>query len=197
MRRFLAPVALVLLAACSGGSPAVVSRDSRFANHEAASLAIGQADQSIDETAAVETTTTTEAPAAAIETPPTTATTEAPARIAPIPTTAASRPSSTRSAPVVAAPASSSGGGLDCGGSLPSCATMANESTSAAYPKGGDPQAVNETGCGGRGCYGKWQFDPRTSASLGYDQTMDHYPVDVQDQAARDLKAIQPCAWGC
>jgi hypothetical protein len=194
MRRFLAPVALVLLAACSNGAP-VASRDSRFANHEATSPAIGQADQSIDEAVVepttIETTTTT------IEAPPTTATTEAPARTAPIPTTTVSRPPSTRPAPVVAAPASSSGGGLDCGGSLPSCSTMANESRGPGYPNGGDPTAVNETGCGGRGCYGKWQFDPLTSASLGYDKTMDQYPVDVQDQAARDLKAIQPCAWGC
>jgi hypothetical protein len=27
---------------------------------------------------------------------------------------------------------------------------------------GGNPNAVNPTGCGGRGCYGKYQFDPRT-----------------------------------
>lgn len=42
-----------------------------------------------------------------------------------------------------------------CGGHLPPCWVLARES-------GGRYDAVNPTGCGGRGCYGAWQFDPRT-----------------------------------
>lgn len=69
-----------------------------------------------------------------------------------------------------------------CGGALPPCSVMRRES-------GGDPTAVNATGCGGRGCYGKWQFDPRTSQGLGYALTMDQYPESVQDAAAATLWA--------
>lgn len=205
MRRFAAPLLmLALMAACSDESP-VASRDSRSTNHEAMSPAIGQTDQSVDDvTPTTEATTTTEAPV-----PPTTVVDwgpvlcpalahpahhkPCPASVAPRPAPAASGASSTRSAPAPAAP----GSGLDCGGSLPSCATMAVESTSPAYPNGGDPAAVNPTGCGGRGCYGKWQFDPVTSRGLGYDKTMDQYPVEVQDEAARQAKAQNACAWGC
>lgn len=110
---------------------------------------------------------------------------------------AASRPSSSGSAPAGVTPLPSSGGGLDCGGDLPSCAIMKVESRGPGYPNGGDPNAVNPTGCGGRGCYGKWQFDPATSRGLGYDKTMDQYPVEVQDEAARQAKIENPCAWGC
>jgi hypothetical protein len=42
-----------------------------------------------------------------------------------------------------------------CGGDLPPCWVQARES-------GGRPDAVNASGCGGRGCFGRWQFDPRT-----------------------------------
>lgn len=69
-----------------------------------------------------------------------------------------------------------------CGGDLPPCWVLARES-------GGNIEAVNHTGCGGRGCYGKWQFDPRTSRGLGYEGTMDQYPEQVQDEAARTLWA--------
>jgi hypothetical protein len=67
-----------------------------------------------------------------------------------------------------------------CGGSLPPCWVMMRES-------GGNPRAVNSTGCGGRGCFGKWQMDPRTSAGIGYALTMDQYPESAQDDAARTL----------
>ena len=73
-------------------------------------------------------------------------------------------------------------GGGRCGGSLPSCSVMQAES-------GGNPNLVYPAGCGGRGCYGKWQFDPRTSQSLGYDRPMNEYPESVQDEAARRLWA--------
>lgn len=86
-----------------------------------------------------------------------------------------------------ASPARSAGGGNPagsgrCGGNLPSCSIMNNES-------GGNPNAVNASGCGGRGCYGKWQFDPKTSQGLGYDKPMNQYPESVQDEAAAKLWA--------
>lgn len=93
---------------------------------------------------------------------------------------AISTPTTVRAAPVARTPAVESSGSGACGGSLPPCSVMRSES-------GGNPRAVNRTGCGGRGCFGKWQFDPRTSAGLGYDLTMDQYPESVQDDAARSL----------
>lgn len=69
-----------------------------------------------------------------------------------------------------------------CGGTLPPCYVMRRES-------GGDPSAVNATGCGGRGCFGKWQFDPRTSQGLGYSRPMNQYDEATQDEAARRLWA--------
>lgn len=91
-----------------------------------------------------------------------------------------SQPPTTRSVPVrttVAAPVSGSGA---CGGSLPPCWVMMQESR-------GDPSAVNWTGCFGRGCFGKWQADPLTSQALGYSGTMDQYPESTQDEFARRL----------
>lgn len=80
----------------------------------------------------------------------------------------------------------SSGNGR-CGGDLPPCYVMEAES-------GGDPNAVNADGCGGRGCFGKWQFDPLTSQSLGYSRPMNEYDEATQDQAARDLMARDGCS---
>ena len=79
-----------------------------------------------------------------------------------------------------AAPAETGTGA--CGGSLPPCWVLQAESR-------GNIRAVNAAGCGGRGCFGKWQFDPRTSQGLGYALTMDQYPESVQDEAARTLWA--------
>lgn len=69
-----------------------------------------------------------------------------------------------------------------CGGSLPPCWVMQRESR-------GNIRAINVGGCGGRGCYGKWQFDPLTSRGLGYSLTMDQYDEPVQDEAAATLWA--------
>lgn len=56
--------------------------------------------------------------------------------------------------------------------SLPPCGVMMRES-------GGDPGAYNPTGCGGRGCNGKWQCDPRTCSGTGTEEE--------QDEEAREL----------
>lgn len=53
-----------------------------------------------------------------------------------------------------------------CGGDLPPCWVMMRES-------GGNPRAYNPTGCSGRGCYGKWQFDPRTGDGTGSEAEQD------------------------
>lgn len=53
-----------------------------------------------------------------------------------------------------------------CGGDLPPCWVMMRESR-------GDPGAHNPTGCNGRGCYGKWQFDPRTGDGTGTEAEQD------------------------
>jgi hypothetical protein len=49
---------------------------------------------------------------------------------------------------------------------LPPCWVMDRES-------GGDINAYNPTGCGGRGCRGKWQCDPRTCSGTGTEEQQD------------------------
>lgn len=53
-----------------------------------------------------------------------------------------------------------------CGGDLPPCWVMMRES-------GGNIRAHNPTGCSGRGCYGKWQCDPRTCDGTGSEAEQD------------------------
>lgn len=77
-----------------------------------------------------------------------------------------------------------------CGGTLPPCWVLRRESK-------GNIRAVNPRGCGGRGCYGKWQFDPKTWLGCwgrscvgltykGYARA-DEAPEDVQDDRAREI----------
>ncbi len=74
-----------------------------------------------------------------------------------------------------------------CGGSLPPCYVMEQES-------GGSLTAVNPSS----GAAGKWQFLPSTSRSLGYSQPMNEYDEATQDEAARKLYALVGCsAWDC
>lgn len=88
-----------------------------------------------------------------------------------------------RTAPkVVSRPAPAVYGSGACGGDLPPCSVMRRES-------GGNIRAINRTGCGGRGCYGKWQFDPRTWAGYGGYQFASDAPESVQDAKARELWA--------
>lgn len=117
--------------------------------------------------------------------PPTTTTTTARARTAPT-VRAVSRP----------APAPAVYGSGACGGDLPPCSVMRRES-------GGNIRAINRTGCGGRGCYGKWQFDPvtfipgctvtkweaRTCGTYQGFQFASDAPEEVQDARARELWA--------
>lgn len=55
---------------------------------------------------------------------------------------------------------------------------------------GGDPMAYNPTGCGGRGCYGKYQFDPTTWDSvvsqMGRTDLIGNY---LPDEATQDAVA--------
>lgn len=86
--------------------------------------------------------------------------------------------------------------GYPCGGDLPPCSVLRRES-------GGQPGAVNRSGCSGRGCYGLWQFDPVTfipgctvskwragtcGAYRGF-QFANEAPVDVQNDRAREVYA--------
>lgn len=125
--------------------------------------------------------TSTSEPAQA---PTTTATTEAtpettePTTPETVPVTRP-RPTVPRTLPPVIEPDESWATGA-CGGRLPPCWVMMRESR-------GNIRAVNYGGCGGRGCFGKWQFDPITSRGLGYSLTMDQYDEPEQDDAAASL----------
>lgn len=65
-----------------------------------------------------------------------------------------------------------------CGGDLPPCWVAQRES-------GGNYSAVNWSGCGGRSCGGKWQFDPLTWAGYGGYYYAQDAPPEVQDAKAR------------
>lgn len=72
--------------------------------------------------------------------------------------------------------------GYPCGGDLPPCWVLERES-------GGDPTAVNPTGCGGYTCGGLWQFDPRTWDGYGGFTYAQDAPADVQNDRARQVWA--------
>lgn len=65
---------------------------------------------------------------------------------------------------------------------LPPCDVKRRES-------GGNYQAYNPTGCGGRSCGGAWQFDPRTWNGYGGYEFAQDAPPEVQDAKARELWA--------
>jgi hypothetical protein len=54
---------------------------------------------------------------------------------------------------------------------------------------GHDYGAVNPTGCGGRGCYGMYQFDPRTYAGAGCEGTAQTATPAQQDACAEKVYA--------
>jgi len=87
-----------------------------------------------------------------------------------------------------------------CGGSLPSCAVLARES-------GGDPRVWNggcyapygwrgKSPCGTSSASGRWQIVRPTwnYCRTGYVNAADA-PVRVQDDCARRILQVQPCAW--
>lgn len=106
----------------------------------------------------------------------TTTTTTAEPQPAPTTTTAPRRQHTPR--PAVTSPSEQSG--LPCGGDLPPCWVLDRES---GYNDGNpwtyDIHAYNPTGCGGRGCRGKWQCDPRSCNGTGTEAQ--------QDAEAREL----------
>lgn len=73
------------------------------------------------------------------------------------------------------------------GGEYPPCWRVGTESATAGLYR-----AFNPTGCSGRGCYGKWQFDPLTwdgfAGAMGRPDLLGRYfghaPAD-QDAVAR------------
>jgi len=87
-----------------------------------------------------------------------------------------------------------------CGGSLPSCAVLRRES-------GGDPRIWNGgcyapygwrglSPCGRSSASGRWQIVRGTwnYCRTGYVNAADA-PVRVQDDCARKILRVQPCAW--
>ena len=69
-----------------------------------------------------------------------------------------------------------------CGGDLPPCRIAELESH-------GDYSAINLTGCSGRTCGGKWQFDPRTWNNYGGYAFAQDAPPEIQDAKARETWA--------
>jgi hypothetical protein len=72
--------------------------------------------------------------------------------------------------------------GYPCGGDLPPCHVMRDES-------GGNPNAVNWGGCNGNNCYGLWQFSGEWDCKLGQRCGIATWTVDEQNAAARALWA--------
>lgn len=156
----------LLLGACGGdGGAATVTSGARMAMHRDASMA------SAGPVAAGEREPFSPASIA----PPRTTTTRAPRP------PRASRGGARTGANYHGNPAGSIKG-YPCGGDLPPCSVLKAESD-------GNPRAVNPTGCNGRGCYGLWQFDPRTWANFEGYARADQAPADVQNEKARRLWA--------
>lgn len=71
-----------------------------------------------------------------------------------------------------------------CGGDLPPCSVVLHESATA-----GLYSAYNPSGCGGAGCYGKWQFSGEWAGKLGLPFDLSTATPEQQDNAARILWA--------
>ena len=88
-----------------------------------------------------------------------------------------SRPPTVRSAPVTV------GGLFPCGGvDFPPCYVAVRES-------GNSYTAFNPTGCGGHGCYGRWQFSGAWACHFGLPCDIARWTPAQQDYAARVLWA--------
>lgn len=67
-----------------------------------------------------------------------------------------------------------------CGGDYPPCSVVEIESH-------GNYNAYNPTGCGGLGCFGKWQFAGSWAGKLGLPLDLSQATPEQQDNAARLL----------
>lgn len=67
-----------------------------------------------------------------------------------------------------------------CDGAYPPCWRVGTES-------GGNYNAYNPGGCGGSGCYGKWQFSGEWAGKLGLPADLSTATPAQQDEAARQL----------
>lgn len=77
----------------------------------------------------------------------------------------------------------------NCGGILPPCWVLVRES-------GGRYDAINLNGCGGRGCFGRWQFDPRTwDATAGRAGRPDLIGVRPDRASPEDQDLIAAALW--
>jgi hypothetical protein len=174
----VAAVALALLAGCSQGRglqpphQSAATAEATPSENPTTSLPVQQSIAQDSITATTETATpTTE--------PPTPATVPVARPRATIPAPAAPITDTT-------VPARIQSGSTACGGSLPPCWVMRAESTSEAYPNGGDPTIWNRSGSGASG---KWQFMPATWAGYGGYSAAAYAPVTVQDEKAEALWA--------
>lgn len=134
----IAPLLLAVVLGCS--SPV-----SELETSAGAAPAVSAAPSTTTTTAPTTTTTTIDAAALAAFYDAITTTTTAP----PPPTTRYVPPTTRSAPPTTRVYVAGSGG----------CAVPAYI---CQRESGGSPTAVNPTGCGGRGCYGKYQFDPIT-----------------------------------
>lgn len=59
----------------------------------------------------------------------------------------------------------------------------------------GDPNAVNPTGCSGRGCYGKYQFDPNTWNAVARDMGRPDLVGNAAGASEADQDAVAAHLW--
>lgn len=71
---------------------------------------------------------------------------------------------------------------MPCDGEYPPCYVAQRES-------GNTYDAYNPTGCGGNGCYGRWQFSGAWAGKLGLPDDLSQATPEQQDAAARSLWA--------
>lgn len=95
-------------------------------------------------------------------------------------TTTTEPPTTTTVAPVAAVRQQWPSSLEPCGGDLPPCSVKMRES-------GGNYSAINPTGCGGKGCYGAWQFSGEWAGKLGLPADLASATPEQQDNAARLL----------
>lgn len=94
---------------------------------------------------------------------------------------AARRPAPPLRAAASVGPAVPLAAGDHCGGiDYPPCYVSDRES-------GGSYSAFNPSGCGGNGCYGRWQFSGAWAGKLGLPSDLSTATPEQQDEAAKQL----------